>query len=251
MQQHLDIGGVLSRVFALYTKHLGALLGLGAIIFIPLGIIEGVLNNSGSLILSLIGTLVATLGTYVFVGSVVRLVEDVQDGVLDASVGTLISSIMPVLVTLIVVGFLAAVGTTIGLVLCIVPGLFLLTFWSVVSPVVVVEKAGIGEAFSRSWALVKGNAWQVFGVIVLFYVITIVFGFVLALILHAISDTVVLAIIAAIIARLLLAPLSALAGAVIYFDLVALQSGAAAPAVADPAYPPPPPPAAPPAPPAV
>lgn len=249
MKQQLDVGAVLSRVFGLYTKHLGALLGLGAIIFIPLGIIEGVLNNSGSIILSLLGTLVGLVGTYVFVGAVVRLVEDVQDGVLDASIGGLISSIGPVLLTLIIVGILAGIGITVGLVLCIVPGLFLLTFWAVVSPVIVVEGAGIGEAFSRSWALVKGNAWQVFAVILLFFLLQAVVGGILAAILLSISDAVFLTIIAAIVVRLLLAPLSALAGAVIYFELVGAQSTEAA--VADPAYPPPPPPpAAPPAPPA-
>jgi hypothetical protein len=249
MKQNLDVGAVLSRVFDLYTKHLGALLGLGAIIFIPLGIIEGVLNNSGSVVLSLIGTIVSLVGTYIFIGAVVRLVEDVQDGTLDSSVGTLISSIMPVLFTLILVGIIASIGIGVGLVLCIVPGLFLLTFWAVVSPLVVVENAGVGQAFSRSWELVKGNAWQVFAVILLFFLLQAVVGAIFVVIARGISDAVFLTIIVSILVRLALAPLSALAGAVIYFELVAAQS--AVPAVADPAYPPPPPPPPPAAPPVV
>jgi hypothetical protein len=245
MTQNLDVGGVISRVFALYSKHLAVLLGVGAIIFIPLGIIEGVLTHSDSLIIRLLGSVVGLIGTYLFVGAVVRLVQDLQDGSLDASVGGLISSISPVLVTLIIVGFLAGLATGIGFILCIVPGLFLLTIWAVVSPVVVVENAGVGQAFTRSRELVKGNGWQVFGVLVLFFVIEAVAGFVLVAILIALSDTIILAIIAAILARLLLSPLQALASSVIYFDLIAIKQGAAAAPIADPPLPPPPPPPAP------
>lgn len=244
MQQSLDVGGVLSRVFGLYTKHLTTLLVIGAIIFIPLGIIEGLLRYDTGIVLGLVGSIVSLVGTYLFVGTVVRLVQDVQDGKLDASVGELFSSIMPVLFTLIIVGILASIATGIGLVLCIVPGLFLLTFWAVVSPAVVVENAGIGQAFSRSWELVKGNAWQVFAVILLFFIIQFAASFLLGLLLIAVSDSVIMTIIAAIVGHLLVAPLSALAAAVIYFDLVAIKNNTAVPAVADPAYPPPPPPAA-------
>jgi len=244
MTQKLDVGGVISRVFSLYTQHLATLLGVGAIIFIPFGIVEGILTHSDGFILRILGTLVGLVGTFLFIGAVVRLVQDVRDGRLDASIGQLISSITPVLVTLIVVGVLSSFAEGIGFILCIVPGVFLVTAWAVLSPVIVVENAGIGEAWGRSWTLVKGNFWQVLGVIILFFVIEMVAGIILALILLAISNAVVLAIIAAILARLLLAPLQALAASVIYFDLIDLQGQPAA-AVADPPLPPPPPPPAP------
>ena len=245
MTPNLDVGGVISRVFAIYTKHLGVLLGIGAIIFIPLGILEGVLSHSDSIVLRLVGSIVGLIGTYLFIGAVVRLVQDVRDGTLDASVGGLITSIGPVLVTLILVGILASIGIVVGFVLCIIPGVFLLVSWAVVSPVIVVENAGVGAAFSRSWELVKHSWWQVLAVILLFFVIEVVAGIVLLLIFVAISNSVILSIIATIIARLLLAPLTALASSVIYFDLVGLQQGVAASAPADPPLPPPPPPPAP------
>src|SRR4051812_38908400 len=82
MQQSLDVGGILSRVFDLYKKHLVTLLTIGAVIFIPLGIIEGVLRYDNGVILALVGSIVSLVGTYLFVGTVVRLVQDVQDGTL-------------------------------------------------------------------------------------------------------------------------------------------------------------------------
>ena len=51
--------------------------------------------------------------------------------------------------------------------LLIVPGLFLLTIWIAVIPAIVLEGRGIGESFGRSRDLVRGNGWNVFGVIIL------------------------------------------------------------------------------------
>ena len=57
----------------------------------------------------------------------------------------------------------------IGLVLLVVPGLFLITIWAVIAPVIVLERAGVFESFGRSRHLVKGNGWQVFGVLVILF----------------------------------------------------------------------------------
>lgn len=243
MHAKLDVSGVISKVFELYGKYLATLLGIGAIIFIPLGIIEGVLRDGG-IFLQLIGSLVGLVGTFLFVGSVTRLVQDVQDGRQDATVGQTIGSVGPVLVTLIVAGLLASIGISIGFLLIILPGVFLLTIWALISPVIVIENAGVGAAFGRSWALVKGNFWQVLGVIILFFIIELVVSAIFIAILALISHTVVLVIIASILARLLVAPLSALAAAVIYFELTGFETGVPfTPQDEAPAPPPPPPPA--------
>lgn len=81
----------------------------------------------------------------------VELVRDVQDGRLDASVGDLMRSVLPVLGPLIAAGILAGIGIAVGFVLLIVPGLFLLTIWAVI----VIERRGISDAFGRSRQLVK------------------------------------------------------------------------------------------------
>ena len=57
----------------------------------------------------------------------------------------------------------------IGFILLIIPGLFLIVIWSVVAPVVVLERPGVFAAFGRSRELVRGNGWNVFAVIVLVF----------------------------------------------------------------------------------
>jgi hypothetical protein len=77
-------------------------------------------------------------------------------------IGGLWRTITPVLAKLIWVSLVAAIGVAGGLLLLIVPGLILLTIWSVAQPVVVVERKGVFESLGRSAELVRGNGLRVF-----------------------------------------------------------------------------------------
>jgi hypothetical protein len=59
----------------------------------------------------------------------------------------------------------------IGFLLLVIPGLVLITVWSVAAPVVVVERPPGLKALARSRQLVRGSGWQVFGVILLLDVV--------------------------------------------------------------------------------
>ena len=53
------------------------------------------------------------------------------------------------------------------------PGLILLTFWSLIVPEIVIGGAGALESFGRSWRTVRGYAWNVFGTFILVFLILI------------------------------------------------------------------------------
>jgi hypothetical protein len=159
---------------------------------------------------------------------VVSLVRDVQDGTRDSSVGQLVEETWPVVLPLIGAGILAGIGIVVGIVLFIVPGLILLTIWAVIAPVIVVEHSGAIDAFGRSRALVKGNGWQVFGVIVVVFLITAIVSFVLRAIGLSISDSFAVLALFSLIASTVTAPITALSASVIYFNLLALQGEQAA-----------------------
>src|SRR5206468_87068 len=74
---------------------------------------------------------------------------------------------------------LAGIAITIGLILIIVPGLFLITIWAVIVPVIVLEGAGVFDAFRRSHQLVRGRGWHVFGTLVVTWIILLVVNLVL------------------------------------------------------------------------
>ena len=124
---------------------------------------------------------------------------------------------------LAVAGILAGIAITIGLVALIVPGLYLMTIWSVLIPVIVLERRSVMEAFGRSRELVKGHGWQVFGVLVLLFIAAFVIQVLIAAILGGIFDSVFGFASGFLITSLLLAPLTALAASVIYFELKAIK----------------------------
>jgi len=235
----IEPGKVIGEAFETYRSHAGALLG-GALIVIGIaGVIEGLLSVSGSLILGILGALIGLAAGFLYIGYVVKLVQDVRDGRRDFSVGELFSSATPYLGRLILAGILAGIGVTIGFILIIVPGLILLTIWSVISPSIVVEDKGIFEAFGRSRELVRGNGWAVFGAIVLNFLIIVVVGIVASLIGEAIGDAGV--VILRALGNVNTAPIWALVASILFFDLGGGAGVAASPTEPAPVEPPPPP----------
>ena len=172
MTTTLSPSAIISRAFEIYRTQVGTLLAGAALIYLAQFVVNLVLPDS----LDWIGSIVSLVLTAFFTGMVVMLVRDLQDGHRDSSLGELFSSVTPVFVPVIVVSILFGIGVAIGLVLIIIPGLILLTIWSVAIPVTVIERPGILAAFGRSRQLVKGNGWQVFGTILLVWLIAIVVG---------------------------------------------------------------------------
>jgi hypothetical protein len=195
----------------------------------------------------LLAAAVRVAGDALYVGFVVELVSDVRDGRRDQTVGDLFSAASPYILPLIGFGILAGIGIAIGFVLLVIPGLILLTFWSVGAPAIVVEGVGPIEAFGRSWQLVRGQAWSVFGVLLLVFLIVVIAEAILGAIGAAIG--VAGFIVAAIIAAAITAPIYALAVSVLYFDLAGAGTTPAAPPPYADAPPPPPPASEPPPPP--
>ncbi|MCW2987802.1 MAG: hypothetical protein JWM24_740 [Solirubrobacterales bacterium] len=246
MNRKLDVGATLSEVFSIYRDNAGVLLPVAFWLFLVVAILNGIAGSS--LLLVLVASVVGIAAGTLYQGMVVNLVRDVQDGRRDFSAGELLSSATPFIVPLVGAGILAGFGIFFGLILLVVPGLFLLTIWAVIAPVIVVEKSPVMAAFGRSRELVRGNGWQVFGAIVVAFLIVIVGGIVFTAIAAAIADGPLLRIVFSALASTITAPVSALVAAVIYFRLRATESTPEALAATPDA---PAPPTVPPAPPAV
>jgi hypothetical protein len=213
----IEPGRVIGEAFQTYQQHAGPLLG-GAVIVIGIaGVISGLLGMTDSLVLILLGVLIGLAASFLYTGYVVKLVQGVRDGRRDFGVGELFSNAAPYVGTLILNGILAAIAITIGFALIIVPGLILLTIWAVISPSIVVEDKGVFEAFGRSRELVRGNGWNVFGAIVLAFLIVIAVGLVAAIIGAAIGDAGY--VILQAVANVLTAPVAALVSSILFFDL--------------------------------
>ena len=224
MNQKLDVARVFERIFDIYKDQFTLLIPAALVVFVPVAIISGLIYAGGaSIIGGLIVAAVATIATYWFQGMVVEAARDILDGRRDHSVGSLVQSVVPVLGPLIVAGILAGIGIGIGLLLLIVPGLFLLTIWAVIAPVIVIERRGAIDSFGRSRELVRGHGWQVFGVIVVLFIVQFIITAVLNAVANSVSDSFVGYAVSDLIVRLLVAPLTALAAAVLFFELKAMR----------------------------
>src|ERR1019366_4371766 len=217
MQARLDVGAVIRRVFHIYIDQASVLMPAAAVVFVITGIVSAVLAATGSFIAVLLALVISIVAGTLFTGMVVELVADVQDGRRDATPGQLLRAATPVIGQLILVGIVAGLGIVIGFFLIIVPGLILITIWSVAAPVVVLEHPpGLG-ALGRSRELVRGNGWQVFAV-----VFVLVIGVeIVALVIEGIASSAGLGvgIVVRVVVQILAAPLAALAASVLYFEL--------------------------------
>jgi hypothetical protein len=223
MTRRLDPGAVLSRVFTIYGQQAAVLIPAALLLFLPIALLSGAVDSGGearpgAVLLVLI---LGIVGTFWFQGVVVEAVRDIRDGRRDVSLGGLFRATAPVLGPLIAVGLLAGLGIALGFVALFVPGLYLLTLWAVVAPVVVIERPGIGAAFGRSRELVRGNGWQVFAVLVLVFLLQLVASAILGAVFG--NDTFTGGFLASIIGQSLVAPLGAIAAAVMYYDLRELR----------------------------
>ena len=82
----------------------------------------------------------------------------------------------PRLLPLLGATLLSGLVITIGLILCIVPGVWLWVLFALVTPALVLERCGVTAAFGRSKKLVDGAWWRTFGILLL----TVVIGWVIS-----------------------------------------------------------------------
>lgn len=220
MNNSIDAGAVIQRTFQIYVDQSPVLMPAAAVVFIFTGILGRILIAASSNLL-FVAELIMLVATSLFTGMVVELVADVQDGRRDSSVGALLRAVTPMLRQLVLVGFIAAILEGVGLILLVVPGLMLVTMWSVFAPVIVLERVAGLRALGRSRELVRGNGWQVFAVIFVMFVLVAVVGGGLTLAAEAASSGV--GLVVWVIVGVLGAPLVALAQAILYFDLRAIH----------------------------
>lgn len=240
MERRLSVGATLSEVFDIYRDQAGVLLPVAFWLFLIVAIVNGL--TEGHFGLFWLAIVVSFAVGTLYQGTVVSLVQDVQDGRRDSSVGDLMRSVMPVFGTLVGAGILAGLGIGAGFILLIVPGLILLTMWAVIAPAIVVERRGVFDAFGRSRQLVRDQGWPVFGTVVIAYLITFIATLVFVAIAAGIAHGPLLRIVFSALAETVTAPIGALVASVLYFRLVAIKGQAAPAAQAPPSQEPPPPP---------
>jgi hypothetical protein len=219
-------GDVLREAWALYKAHWQHFLPLALLVFVVLSLISLVLSFALDWFGAVLASVVGLVGVFWLQGALAEAVADVRDGRADLSISDTLHRVRPRVAPLLGAGVLAGLGVALGLLLLIVPGLVLLTWWSVIVPVIVLERVAAMESFGRSRELVRGYGWSVFGVIVLTVLVlllaVIVLAIVFAIVLAWLPDEV-RGYIQSLAANTLTAPFLALAWTLMYFRLSDLK----------------------------
>jgi hypothetical protein len=234
----VEISSVLSEAWTLYTRFLGRFFLTAVVVFAVLDLLSALVDRvardspGGGILWSLAAAAIAVVGYFWVQAPLVETANDVRDGRADRSIGETYSAVRPRVAPTIVAGLLAAIGISIGLVL-ILPGLYLLTIWSMLIPVIVIEGRSAGEAFTRSREIVRGNLWSVFGlVVVTFLTIAVASAVIRALFLPLPGFLDVW--LGSVVAHSLTIPFAAAALTTAYFQLTAQAEPASATPLAAP-----------------
>ena len=213
-------------MYRTFAKHL---LAIAFVIYLIAAIITALLALAGGTIGILLGSLVSIVAAFLLQATLVKAVQDVRDGHADLSIGQTVNEALPFLASVAGASILAGIAITIGLILLIVPGLFLITIWAVIVPVIIIERSGALASFERSRQLVRGHGWHVFGTLVLAWIILLAVNIVLGLI-FAVLPHVLRSGLASVISGTLVAPFIALIVTLIYYRLAGDSSVTSPPA---------------------
>jgi hypothetical protein len=212
------LSGVLNEAWQMYKTFAKHLLAIAFVIYLAAAVIAALLGLASGTVGAVLGSLVQIVAAFLLQATLVKAVQDVRDGRADMSIGDTVRAAVPYLGAVAGASILAGIAITIGLILIIVPGLYLITIWAVIVPVIVLEQSGAMASFGRSQRLVRGNGWHVFGTLVLVYIIMLVVGIILALIFSALPHSLANGL-SSIISGTLIAPYLALVVTLVYYRL--------------------------------
>jgi hypothetical protein len=216
-----------------------SLLVLAAIVFVPLGLLEGVtatveveaLNiTNGVKLVALVAAWSAIATTSllgeVFFSGVVAVSLTHPEHLNPPSLGTIARNLR--YGRLIAVDLIYVAIVTIGLLMFVLPGAIAFVWLGLAGPVVEIERRTVREALRRSCSLVRGSFWIVFFVLAPITVVTeAASGWIAALVHHAIGDGLVAHWAAESLTGIAFSPIYAVAAVLLTLELIEAKDGTA------------------------
>lgn len=178
-----DFGRVIQRTFRIVGDNF-ALFALGGLILVSGPVFFGSLaalkaRQAGELfpLATIVGVIISSIGTLFMQGAMTYAVLQRLGG-REASVGKIASVGLRFFFPLLGLAIVQGIGTLIGYMLLFVPGVILSVVWCISAPSMVIEERGIFEAMQRSRDLTRGHRWAIFGLFVVYVILSMILGMV-------------------------------------------------------------------------
>jgi hypothetical protein len=246
----MSVGQILDRTFRIYREDFLHFVTIVAVIQVPVALLRlavprlvaafvpaGGGASGGAVVAAVVGGLVAffllIIAQSLSSGALVKSVSEAYLGN-EVSVGEAYRFVLPKVGTLVWASILVFVVVLIGYMLLIVPGVIFSLWLMLTTQAIIVEGRPASAAMGRSKALTSGNLGKVFGLAFVIFIISIIISAVFtfvgglafagALAAGATVASLVSEIIS-VIGQILVAPISATAFILLYYDLRIRKEG--------------------------
>ena len=253
----LGVGEILDVSIKLSLRHFLTFVKIVAVVIIPVGVVnlliltstlpDGAVANEGQLLLppvnetgigrfatgTVISAVLSTMAGLVATGAIFKALSNAYLSKAPKAGASLRFGFTRIH-SLLWVSILIAIVVVVGLVLLIVPGIYLGVAFAVVIPALMLENHRGTAALRRSFRLVKGRWWPSFGVVIVgWFLIPVIAALIVGLIFEvalmasADSPTAILSLttVSNSIATVITTPFQAAAITVLYFDLLVRKEG--------------------------
>jgi len=166
----ISIGTVFPDAWGLYRLLWRRGVAVAAVVFAIVGVASYLASRADGRGPALAIVVLGLIGQVFVQGMLVEAVRNVHEGRPQQSVRSLYDRAGVVFPSLVIGSIVYGVGVGLGIVLLIVPGLFLAARWSMFVPLIVLEGNRSGPARVKSNELVKGRTTPVLGTIVTMYI---------------------------------------------------------------------------------
>ncbi|MGH2976833.1 MAG: hypothetical protein ACRDKC_00450 [Gaiellaceae bacterium] len=166
------ISEVLGDALAVYQRLWRRSVVVAGLVFAVVSLADAFAARKSTEATTLVSVILALVGGLLVQGALVEVVRDLHEGREPGPIGTYYTRTRGRLGTLLGASLLYGIGVAVGFLLLLVPGLIAVARWSLIVPLVVIERLGVGEAFSRSSQLVKGQTGRVLVLVVVSAIIT-------------------------------------------------------------------------------
>jgi hypothetical protein len=236
-----DLSALVGDALRVFARHIGTFVALSAVVVVPVHlIISGIgleqltagYDSSPTAAEAIIPTGVSFLVVAPLINAIcIYALHSVAEGGRPRAGSSIVEgfeAFTPIFLAIL----LAALGIAGGLLLFIVPGVFLAVKWYFVPQAVVVADARGPGALRHSWDLTAGFWWRTFGILVVGNLIALLPALLLSAPLAAVaesSDRAVWSLVGTMATEILTAPFLARLSTLLYYDLRARRREAALP----------------------